>query len=98
MFNSPFAMQELERLQKFVVKESVDKLKTSKNHCYHSLKFGSGTETVAMFLEASNGEATKTKIMYEAFLSYAQLREHLPVPIENGLLEYMEGMQTYKTA
>ena len=50
-----------------------------------------------MILEAANGGATKTKIMYKAFLSYAQLREYLAVLIENGLLEYMEGTQTYKT-
>ncbi len=50
-----------------------------------------------MILEAANGGATKTKIMYKAFLSYAQLREYLSVMIENNLLEYMEGTQTYKT-
>ena len=50
-----------------------------------------------MILEAANGGASKTKIMYRAFLSYAQLREYLSVLIENGLLEYMEGTQTYKT-
>ena len=41
--------------------------------------------------------ATKTKIMYKAFLSYAQLREYLSVLIENNLIEYIEGLQTYKT-
>ena len=35
--------------------------------------------------------------MYKAFLSYAQLREYLSVLIENNLLEYLEGSQTYKT-
>jgi predicted transcriptional regulator len=35
--------------------------------------------------------------MYKAFLSYAQLREYLSVLIENNLLEYLEGNQTYKT-
>ena len=50
-----------------------------------------------MILEAANGGATKTKIMYKAFLSYAQLREYLSVLIENSLLEYLEGSQTYKT-
>ena len=44
-----------------------------------------------MILEAANGGATKTKIMYKAFLSYAQLREYLSVLIENNLLEYLEG-------
>ena len=50
-----------------------------------------------MILEAANGGATKTRIMYKAFLSYAQLREYLSVLIENNLLEYLEGTQTYKT-
>jgi len=35
--------------------------------------------------------------MYKAFLSYAQLKEYLSVLIENNLLEYLEGSQTYKT-
>jgi predicted transcriptional regulator len=50
-----------------------------------------------MILEAANGGATKTRIMYKAFLSYAQLREYLSVLIENNLLEYLEGSQNYKT-
>jgi predicted transcriptional regulator len=52
---------------------------------------------VSMILEAGNGSATKTKIMYKAFLSYAQLKEYLSVLIENNLLEYLEGTQSYKT-
>ena len=40
---------------------------------------------------------TKTKIMYKAYLSYNQLREYLSILIENNLLEYLEGTQTYKT-
>ena len=61
------------------------------------MKYRSRTEIVAMILEAANRGATKTKIMYKAFLSYAQLREYLSVLIENNLLEYLEGSQTYKT-
>ena len=61
------------------------------------MKYRSRTEIVSMILEAANGGATKTKIMYKAFLSYAQLREYLSVLIENNILEYLEGNQTYKT-
>ena len=61
------------------------------------MKYRSRTEIVGLMLEAANGGATKTKIMYKAFLSYAQLREYLSVLIENNLLEYLEGSQTYKT-
>jgi predicted transcriptional regulator len=64
---------------------------------YLAMKYRSRTEIVAMILEAANGGATKTRIMYKAFLSYAQLREYLSVLIENNLLEYLEGSQTYKT-
>ena len=61
------------------------------------MKYRSRTEIVSMILESANGGATKTKIMYKAFLSYAQLKEYLSVLIENNLLEYLEGVQTYKT-
>ncbi len=61
------------------------------------MKYRSRTEIVAIILDAANGGATKTKIMYKAFLSYAQLREYLSVLIENNLIEYIEGLQTYKT-
>ena len=61
------------------------------------MKYRSRTEIVSMILEAANGGATKTKIMYKAFLSYAQLKEYLSVLIENNLLEYLEGNQGYKT-
>jgi len=61
------------------------------------MKYRSRTEIVAMIIDAANGGATKTKIMYKAFLSYAQLREYLSVLIENTLIEYVEGSQTYKT-
>ena len=61
------------------------------------MKYRSRTEIVSMMLEAANGGATKTRIMYKAFLSYAQLREYLSILIENNLLEFLEGLQTYKT-
>ena len=57
----------------------------------------SRTEIVSNILDAANGGVTKTKIMYVAFLSYNQLKEYLSVLIENNLIEYNEGTQTYKT-
>jgi predicted transcriptional regulator len=62
------------------------------------MKYRSRTEIVSVILEAANGGATKTKIMYKAFLSYAQLKEYLSILIENNLIEYLEGTQTYKTS
>jgi predicted transcriptional regulator len=50
-----------------------------------------------MILEAANGGATKTKIMYKAFLSYGQLKEYLSVLIENNLIEYIDGTHKFKT-
>jgi len=52
---------------------------------------------VSNILDAANGGATKTKIMYTAFLSYNQLTEYLSLLIENNLLEYRDGSQTFKT-
>jgi predicted transcriptional regulator len=57
----------------------------------------SRTEIVGNILDAANGGATKTKIMYTAFLSYNQLKEYLSVLIENNLIEYLQGSQTFKT-
>ena len=61
------------------------------------MKYRSRTDIVSQILEAANGGTTKTKIMYSAYLSYAQLRDYLSVMIENGLLEYEPGASRYKT-
>jgi predicted transcriptional regulator len=57
----------------------------------------SRTEIVSNILDAANGGSTKTKIMYIAFLSYAQLKEYLSILIENNLIEYIDGTHTFKT-
>jgi predicted transcriptional regulator len=61
------------------------------------MKNRSKTEIVSNILDAANGGATKTKIMYKAFLSYNQLKECLAILIENNLLVYIDGTQTFKT-
>jgi predicted transcriptional regulator len=61
------------------------------------MKYRSRTEIVGSILDAANGGATKTKIMYKAFLSYNQLKECLTILIGNNLLEYIDGTQTFKT-
>ncbi|HEX2408893.1 MAG TPA: winged helix-turn-helix domain-containing protein [Nitrososphaeraceae archaeon] len=48
-------------------------------------------------LDAANGRATKTKIMYKAFLSYVQLKEYISVLIDNNLIEYLEGIHEFNT-
>ncbi len=55
------------------------------------MKYRGRTEIVAMILDAANGGATKTKIMYSAFLSYNQLKEYLSLLIESNLIEYHDG-------
>ena len=57
----------------------------------------SRTEIVGSILDAANGGATRTKIMYTAFLSYNQLKEYLTILIENNRIEYLDGTQTFKT-
>jgi predicted transcriptional regulator len=60
------------------------------------MKYRSRTELASSILEAANGGgATKTKIMYKAFLSYAQLKDYLAMLIGNSLLS-REG-DIYKT-
>jgi predicted transcriptional regulator len=61
------------------------------------MKYRSRTELVSMILETANGGATKTKIMYSAFLSYNQLKDYLSILIQNNLIEYLEGTRTFKT-
>jgi predicted transcriptional regulator len=61
------------------------------------MKYRSRTEIVGNILDAANGRANKTKIMYKAFLSYAQLKEYLSVLTENNLIEYLDVNQTFKT-
>jgi predicted transcriptional regulator len=61
------------------------------------MKYRSRTEIVSMILEAANGGATKTKIMYLAFLSYNQLKEYLSILIEHNLIEYLDGTHEFKT-
>ena len=62
------------------------------------MKYRSRTEIVGLILEAANGGgATKTKIMYKAFLSFAQLREYLTMLQDTELIQYEGGRQAYRT-
>jgi predicted transcriptional regulator len=62
------------------------------------MKYRSRSDIVGLLLDAANGGgATKTKLMYKAYLSFNQLREYLALLVENGLIEYEEGMRTYRT-
>jgi predicted transcriptional regulator len=61
------------------------------------MKYRSRTDISKEILEAANGGATKTKIMYKAYLSYAQLKEYLSMLIENGLIRQNSPEMTFST-
>ena len=61
------------------------------------MKYRNRTEIVGNILDAANGGATKTKIMYTAFLSYNQLKEYFSILIENNLIEYLDGAHKFRT-
>src|SRR5690348_6917561 len=59
------------------------------------MKYRSRTEIVAMILEIASQGATKTKIMYKAYLSYSQLNQYMSFLIENKLIECKPGSELY---
>ena len=61
------------------------------------MKYRGRTEIVAVILDSANGGITKTKIMYNAFLSYNQLKEYLSLLIENNLFEYHSGTKIFRS-
>jgi len=60
------------------------------------MKYRSRTEIVAMILDAVRIGATKTRIMYKAYLSYTQVKEYLTFLLDNELIVYEKGTQLYK--
>jgi predicted transcriptional regulator len=61
------------------------------------MKYKNKTEIGGNILDAANGGASKTKIMYTAFLSYNQLKEYFSILIENNIIEYLDGTHKFKT-
>lgn len=60
------------------------------------MKYRSRIDIVAMILQSAMRGATKTKLMYGAYLSYAQLKEYINFVQERGLLVYEDGLQVYR--
>ena len=60
------------------------------------MKYRSRSDITAMILESARTGATKTKIMYKAYLSYAQVIEYLKHLQQNDLLAYEDGTQLYR--
>jgi len=61
------------------------------------MKYRSRIDIVSSVLHTANGGSAKTKIMYKAFLSYAQLNQYLSMLVEKGLLRYSEEERLYTT-
>jgi predicted transcriptional regulator len=62
------------------------------------MRYRSRTDIISEILDVANGgSATRTKIMYNAYLSYNQLKEYLMLLTENNLLSYDAYNQTYRT-
>jgi predicted transcriptional regulator len=62
------------------------------------MRYRDKLDIISLILEAANGSyATKTKIMYKAFLSYAQLKEYLTILTANNLLRHDFLSQKFKT-
>ena len=59
------------------------------------MKYRSRTEIIAMVLQAAMNGATKTRLMYSAYLSYAQVQEYLRFLKERRLLNFEEESQQY---
>ena len=60
------------------------------------MKYRSRVDIVAMVLTAATGGATKTRLMYAAYLSYSQVVEYLAFLQEKGLILNEMGTQRYK--
>ncbi len=60
------------------------------------MKYRSRTDIISMILQAAMHGATKTRIMYSAFLSYAQVQEYLHFLMERRLMSFEEASAQYK--
>jgi predicted transcriptional regulator len=62
------------------------------------VRYRSRTDIISEILDAANGSnASKTKLMYKAFLSFVQLKEYLMILTKSDLLRYDSNTHTFKT-
>jgi predicted transcriptional regulator len=62
------------------------------------MKYRSKIDIISQILNAANGGgATRSKMAYQAFLNYDQLKENLTALVENNLLLHDRNTQTFKT-
>ena len=60
------------------------------------MKYRSRSDISTMILDSARSGATKTKIMYRAYLSYSQVTEYLKHLQQNDLITYEEGTHLYR--
>jgi predicted transcriptional regulator len=60
------------------------------------MKYRSRTDIIAMILQSSMNGATKTRLMYSAYLSYAQVQEYLQYLTQNRLISFDQRTHAYK--
>ena len=60
------------------------------------MKYRSRTEIASMILQAVTTGATKTKIMYKAYLSYTLVKEYIEFLQENDLIKYEKLTKQYR--
>lgn len=60
------------------------------------MKYRSRGDIIAMILRATTNGATKTHIMYGAYLSYAQIKDYLGFMTAKGLIFQEEGTSLYR--
>jgi predicted transcriptional regulator len=60
------------------------------------VKYRSRSEIIGLILQAANRGATRTRIMYGAYLSFSQLKEYLALLQSRELITYEEGTSLYR--
>jgi predicted transcriptional regulator len=60
------------------------------------MKYRSRTDIINMVLDSARAGSTKTRIMYKAYLSYAQVTEYLKFLQENDLLTCEDRTHVYR--
>jgi predicted transcriptional regulator len=60
------------------------------------MKYRSRTEISSTILDATRTGATKTKIMYKAYLSYTLVKEYIAFLQDNELVKYEKMTKQYK--
>jgi predicted transcriptional regulator len=60
------------------------------------MKYRASTEIIDTMLRSIKSGATKTHIMYQAYLSYGQLKEYLKLLQEKKLIKYEESSRLFK--